>query len=313
MGTINCDSEIRADGTSAEWSIPPMAELERAAAHGGNISHARLGPFWAPLGETAANVYRWSRRHPMQIFAPTRSPTKSDMDTAIYDCAYRVVGMQVDLDNWRPDFWDRVNRMLDGAAAIEDRTGRPYVMEIDLIDRWLADHPECQAWDAAHNVQGETVGNPESFLHAPNARQVAFIRKAVRETCWANVTYQVSNEGFKGTSLTFETTVRDIIDDECLAAGCPDRPIGTNSHNLDIELRMDYAARHSAEPQASTSYPVWVNEYDDDGVSPDEWKARALRAHHLGTTYLAWRCMLSEQGYEELLDRMAEVVREITR
>jgi hypothetical protein len=282
IGASNCDE-------AAEWSVYPPREPDRIFNHRGNWTHIRLGPFWSPDNEMPfATVYRGFSKGGLK---------KTWRE---YDSAYLIVDGKADLDQWNPVFWGRVSRYFEHVSAYQ----RPFVTEVDLLDRWILHHSEYSPWRTAHNIQGFNGGDLSVTGGPLMPRHIDYIRKCVQETGRFNVIYQTGNEGFKGYSDLFDRGIYDTVKQACWDFGYPERLVGTNTHDRRIEEWSDYITRHKEEAQHRESRPIIVNEYDEGRLPPDKWKAEARRAKDLGTMFPIWRCVASEPEYERLLDDM---------
>jgi hypothetical protein len=269
LGAVVCCQDAKPNG----WPLVNLDVLDLFAARRLNYTHCRLGPFTA-AGE----------------------------GDPLY-CAYVTTGDgRADLDQFFAGFWERAR-----AVARRARELRLYV-EFDLIDRWVRQHgasdlPEVDPWSARNNVQGLEAGGLGIFESAPQPVHERFVRKAVAELGeFTNVLFQVGNEGFKRFSLAWELGVYQIVKDELRRRGFGDRLVATNTHDPDLEARLDYITRHEQEAQASGAKPILVNEYDN--LPGDEVIAQVRRARSLGTFFMYWRGDHEQAEWEATLARL---------
>src|SRR6266545_112973 len=99
-----------------------------------------------------------------------------------------------DLDQWNPEYFDRLHRFLDRAAA------KGIVVELTIFSNTYADGVwALNPFRARNNKQG--IGNVEwpEYISLKNRplveRQLAYARKVVRETSgYDNIYYEIANE-----------------------------------------------------------------------------------------------------------------------
>ena len=139
-----------------------------------------------------------------------------------------------------------------------------------------------------NNIQGLEAGGLEIFESAPREIHARWIRKAVQELGeLENTLFQVGNEGFKRFSVAWELGVYEIVKVELRVRGLSDRLVATNTHDPELEGRLDYVARHAQEAQLAGPKPIIVNEYP---TLPSPEVTRQVRlARALGTAFMYWR------------------------
>lgn len=254
LGAIVCCEESKLNG----WPLVNLDILDLLATRGLNYTHCRLGPF-----------------------------TVAGEDDPSYVGYVTAPDGRVDLDRFNVSFWDRCR-----SIAARARERHVYV-EFDLVDRWVRQHgetdlPHVDPWRARNNAQGVEAGGLRIFERAPTPLHERWLRKAVVELGGFDaVLFQVGNEGFKSFSAAWELGVRDIVKDELLRRGFPDRLVGTNTHDAGLEGQLDYVARHRPEAQQPGVKPILVNEYAT--LSSDEVLQQVRRAASLGTMFMYWR------------------------
>lgn len=275
LGAIVCCADAKRNG----WPLLTLEALDLFAANRLNYTHCRLGPF-----------------------------TVAGEGDPLYVGYVTAADGRVDLDQFFPDFWNRGR-----AIAARARQLRIYV-EFDLVDRWVRQHgasdmPAIDPWSARNNVQGTEAGGLAIFESAPRPLHERWIRKAVAELGeFENVLFQVGNEGFKRFSLAWERGVYDIVKDELRRRGFPDRLVGTNTQDADLESRLDYAARHTQEAQQAGPKPILVNEYDS---LPSAEVLRQVRlARGRGTMFMYWRGDHGQAEWEATLAGLRAIVGE---
>lgn len=275
LGAIVCCADAKRNG----WPLLTLEALDLFAANRLNYTHCRLGPF-----------------------------TVAGEGDPLYVGYVTAADGRVDLDQFFPDFWNRGR-----AIAARARQLRIYV-EFDLVDRWVRQHgasdmPAIDPWSARNNVQGTEAGGLAIFESAPRPLHERWIRKAVAELGeFENVLFQVGNEGFKRFSLAWERGVYDIVKDELRRRGFPDRLVGTNTQDADLESRLDYAARHTQEAQQPGPKPILVNEYDS---LPSAEVLRQVRlARGRGTMFMYWRGDHGQAEWEATLAGLRAIVGE---
>ena len=161
------------------------------------------------------------------------------------------------------------------------------------MDRWVRQHgasdlPFVDPWSAHNNIQGFEAGRLRIFRSAPKEIHERWIRKAVSELGeFESTLFQVGNEGFKRFSAAWEVGVYDIVKDELSVQGLSDRLVATNTHDPELEGRLDYVTRHSREAQAAGPKPIIVNEYSP--LASDEVIRQVRRARGFGTAFMYWR------------------------
>jgi hypothetical protein len=138
-----------------------------------------------------------------------------------------------------------------------------------------------------------------------------WLRKAVAELGeFENVMFQVGNEGFKRFSAAWEVGVYDIVKDELGRRGLPDRLVATNTHDPDLEARLDYVTRHAAEAQGAGPKPILVNEYAT--LPSDEVLRQVRRARSLGTMFMYWRGAHGQAEWERTLAELQTETASVT-
>jgi hypothetical protein len=273
LGAIVCCEDAKANG----WPLVGLDVLDLFAAHRLNYTHCRLGPFTV-AGEGDPGFVGYS--------------TAADG--------------RVDLEQFNAGFWDRCR-----SVATRARERRIYV-EFDLVDRWVRQHgesdlPHVDPWAGRNNVQGAEAGGLGIFEGAPQAIHERWVRKAVSELGgFDNVLFQVGNEGFKSFSTAWEVGVHDLVKDELRRRGLPDRLVGTNTHDPDLEARLDYIARHAPEAQPAGGKPILVNEYST--LPSDEVLRQVRRSRGFGTMFMYWR---GDHSSDEWNRTLAALEREV--
>ena len=254
LGGIVCCEEAKENG----WPLVTLEALDLFAAHRLNYTHCRLGPFTV-AGEGRAN-----------------------------DVGYVTTpDGRVDLEQFYEPFWGRARTIAQHAQQ------RGIYVEFDLVDRWVRQHgasdlPFVDPWSAHNNIQGFEAGRLRIFRSAPKEIHERWIRKAVSELGeFESTLFQVGNEGFKRFSAAWEVGVYDIVKDELSVQGLSDRLVATNTHDPELEGRLDYVTRHSREAQAAGPKPIIVNEYSP--LASDEVIRQVRRARGFGTAFMYWR------------------------
>jgi hypothetical protein len=273
LGAIVCCTEAKENG----WPLVTQEALDLFAAHGLNYTHCRLGPFTV-AGEKNLN-----------------------------DVGYVTTeDGRVDLEQFYEHFWGRARTLAQHARQ------RGIYIEFDLVDRWVRQHgesdlPLIDPWSAGNNIQGVEAGGLAIFKSAPQQIHERWIRKAVAELGeFESTLFQVGNEGFKRYSAAWEVGVYDIVKDELRAQGLSDRLVATNTHDADLEDRLDYIARHKKKAQAAGSKPIIVNEYAP--LPPDEVIRQVNRARDLGTAFMYWRGNHDQSEWLSTLAALRDIV-----
>jgi hypothetical protein len=254
LGAIICCEDAKRNG----WPQVSLETLDLFAANSLNYTHCRLGPF-----------------------------TVAGEDDPIHVGYLTAPDGRADLDQFHAPFWTRVR-----AIAARARQHRIYV-EFDLVDRWVRQHgetdlPQVDPWSARNNVQGVEVGGLGIFERAPAPIHERWIRKAVAELGeFENVLFQVGNEGFKRFSVAWEVGVYQMVKDELGRRGFPDRLVATNTHDPDLESRLDYITRHDQAAPRAGAKPILVTEYPP--LPPDEVLRQVRRGRRFGTMFMYWR------------------------
>jgi len=217
-----------------------------------------------------------------------------------------VLDGRADLDQFFAPFWGRGREI----AARARQLG--IYVEFDLVDRWVRQHgetdlPHVDPWSARNNIQGIEAGGLAIFESAPRPIHERWIRKAVAELGeFENVLFQVGNEGFKRFSVAWEVGVYDIVKDELRQRGFPDRLVATNTHDANLESRLDYVTRHTQEAQQPGPKPILVTEYGS--LPSDQVILQVNRAHQLGTMFMYWRGDHGQAEWEATLAALREIV-----
>lgn len=172
--------------------------------------------------------------------------------------------------------------------VIREALERRIYVEVDAIDGWVLERPSQSYWHDGCDV----------ISRAPEPRHIEWINALVdRFAPYPNVFYEVSNESFdcRGrVSPEWEFGIRDAIIAAYHRNGRQAPPVGTNSHHLDIERGMDYAARHNRFAQKAEAYPVLVNEYPYETAAHICQQLEAARVNH--TLYAVWLGDLDAAG-----------------
>jgi hypothetical protein len=272
LGAIVCCEDAEQNG----WPLVSLPALELFASHGLNYGHCRLGPFTVAGEGSPIDVG--------YVSAPDG---------------------RVDLNQFFPPFWARARDI-----AARARQLRIYV-EFDLVDRWVRQHgesdlPQVDPWSAQNNIQGIEAGGLAIFESAPRAIHESWIRKAVAELGeFENVLFQVGNEGFKRFSVAWEVGVYDIVKDELRRRGFPDRLVATNTHDADLESRLDYVTRHDEQAQQPGPKPILVNEYA--AIPGTEVVNQARRARDLGTMFMYFRGDHGQAEWQATLAALGQI------
>ena len=273
LGAIVCCEEAKENG----WPLVTLEALDLFAAHRLNYTHCRLGPFTV-AGEGRAN-----------------------------DVGYVTTpDGRVDLEQLYEPFWGR------GRTIAQHAQQRGIYVEFDLVDRWVRQHgasdlPFVDPWSAHNNIQGLEAGGLGIFRSAPKEIHERWIRKAVSELGeFESTLFQVGNEGFKRFSAAWEVGVYDIVKDELRVQGLSDRLVATNTHDPELEGRLDYVTRHSREAQAAGPKPIIVNEYSP--LASDEVIRQVRRARGFGTAFMYWRGDHNRSEWLRTLGELRDVV-----
>jgi hypothetical protein len=273
LGAIICCEDAKRNG----WPLVTLETVDLFAAHQLNYTHCRLGPFTV-AGEEDPNLV-----------------------------GYVTLGDgRVDLDRFHAPFWARAR-----AIANRARQHRLYV-EFDFVDRWVRQHgesdlPQVDPWSARNNVQGVEVGGLAIFESAPLPVHERWIRKAVAELGeFENVLFQVGNEGFKRFSVAWEVGVYDLVKDELRRHGIANRLVATNTHDPELESRLDYVTRHDTRAQQAGAKPILVTEYRSQ--PPDEVLRQVRRGRRLGTSFMYWRGEHVQAQWESTLNELRNIV-----
>lgn len=273
LGAIVCCEDAKANG----WPLVTLDALDLFAAHSLNYTHCRLGPF---------------------TLAGEEDPSLVGYVT--------VSDGRVDLEQFHAPFWNRARTVANHA-----RRHRLYV-EFDLVDRWVRQHgesdlPEQDPWRARNNIQGVDAGGLAIFESAPEPLHERWVRKAVAELGeFQNVLFQVGNEGFKRFSVAWEVGVYDIVKDELSRRGFPDRLVATNTHDPDLESRLDYIARHDEAAPRAGAKPILVNEYSS--LPSAEVLRQVQRSRRFGTMFMYWRGDHGQDEWEATLAGLRDIV-----
>jgi len=273
LGAIVCCADAKQNG----WPLVSLDALGLFASHRLSYTHCRLGPF-----------------------------TVAGEDDPLYVGYVSLPDGRVDLDQFFPGFWSRVRAIADRARQL-----RIYV-EFDLVDRWVRQHgeedlPAIDPWSAPNNVQGVAAGGLAIFESAPRPIHERWIRKEVAELGeFENVLFQVGNEGFKSFSAAWELGVYEMVKDELRRRGFSNRLVATNTHDPDLEGRLDYITRHETSAQDAGTKPIVVNEYPS--LPPDEVLRQVRRARRFGTMFMYWRGDHDQSQWESTLGQLETVV-----
>ncbi len=273
LGAIVCCQDAKANW----WPLVSLESLDLFAFHRLNYAHCRLGPFTV-AGEQDPNYMGY----------------------------LTLPDGRVDLEQWFVHFWGRARTIAYHAR------GRGIWVEFDLVDRWVRQHgasdlPFVDPWSARNNVQGIEAGGLPIFESAPQPVHERWIRKAVAELGeFENVLFQVGNEGFKRFSAAWEVGVYDIVKDELARRGFGDRLVATNTHQPDLEARLDYITRHEREAQPPGAKPILVNEYES--LPSEEVLRQVRRARDLGTMFMYWRGDHEEPEWQRTLGGLRDLI-----
>jgi hypothetical protein len=273
LGAIVCCEDAKRNG----WPLVSLEALELFASHRLNYTHCRLGPFTV-AGEEAPEYVGY----------------------------LTLPDGRVDLEQWFPPFWER-------ARAIANR-GRQLgiYVEFDLVDRWVRQHgesdlPQVDPWSAQNNVQGVEAGGLAIFESAPLPVHERWVRKAVAELgAFENVLFQVGNEGFKRFSAAWEVGIYELVKDELRRRSFSDRLVATNTHDPELESRLDYITRHAREAQRAGAKPILVNEYAP--LPSAEVLRQVRRARRFGTMFMYWRGDHGQAEWEATLAELRAIV-----
>ena len=113
-----------------------------------------------------------------------------------------------DLDQWNPEYFDRLHRFLDAASK------RGIVVELTVFSNTYADHIwALNPFRAANNLQGVANIDWEEYITLKDAelvrRQSAYARKIVDETAnYDNIYYEICNE--PGGGIENHATPADV-------------------------------------------------------------------------------------------------------
>lgn len=273
LGAIVCCAEAKQNW----WPLVSLEALDLFAARKLNYAHCRLGPF-----------------------------TQAGEEDASYVGYLTVPDGRVDLEQWYVHFWGRARTIAQHARNL-----RIWV-EFDLVDRWIRQHgasdlPQVDPWRARNNIQGVEAGGLGVFESAPQPIHERWVRKAVAELGeFDNVLFQVGNEGFKRFSEAWEVGVYDIVKDELRAHGFSDRLVATNTHDPQLEARLDYVERHDEVAQPPGDKPILVNEYAS--LPSEEILRQVRRARELGTAFMYWRGEHERPEWERTLAGLQAIV-----
>lgn len=246
--------------------------LDEVKRNGGNFVAVRLGPF-SRDGEGLEYV------------------------------AYEPVGdlSRVNLDQWNPAFWNRVQSFVGSAAT------RGIYVEFDLIDAWVIEHG-LSPWRKELNVNGYDGGNPDcSILRGPvDYHQQRWLNKVGEELGhFPNVIFQISNESGSGNcrgQLTpeWELSVYNAFKSNLQWRGLS-RPVGTNSEDPRVESAVDYIERHACNAQPLSGKPTGVNEWSAGcRLSTAEFCGR-VGATPPGGWFLLWGDGMDRSVWDESL------------
>jgi len=273
LGAIVCCEDAKTNG----WPLVGLEVLDLFAAHRLNYTHCRLGPF-----------------------------TVAGEHDPVYVGYLTTADGRVDLEQWFPPFWDRARAVASRALQLG------IYVEFDLVDRWIRQHgesdlPHVDPWSAGNNIQGVEAGGLAIFESAPRPIHERWVRKAVAELGeFESVTFQVGNEGFKRFSAAWEVGVYDLVKDELRRRGVGDRLVATNTHDPDLESRLDYVTRHDDEAQQRGEKPILVNEYAP--LPPEEVVRQVRRARRRGTMFMYWRGDHDQGQWESTLAELRAIV-----
>lgn len=191
-----------------------------------------------------------------------------------------------------PEFFDRVRHVLSKAHSLG------IAVEVDVID----------AWAMKRGTQKNFYGWDCSTTHRfPTDAQLDWVERVVSHTAaFENVIYQAANESFEcKPEPIWELAILDA-----LKTGAPERIVGTNSQNPDIERHFDYVNRHGCEPQAGPieGLPTATNEFNgcqwQDMGAAAWWEDRSRSARRQGTTFHLWRSNMPDPAWRDALARL---------
>ena len=251
------------------WPGVCNASLDEIQRAGLNWTHIRTGPFTA---EGEAPAFAFYLKDPSGLY---------------------------DLNRINPDYMVLLERT---AAECE---ARGIILEIDLFDRWVRQHgasdlPWIDPWSARNNVQHEEHGGLGIFQSVPDWRHEAALHAILVATCrHPNVVYSTGNEGFKSSSLAWESRVVDMIH-----ALCPTHPVGANSP--EGAQVADYVILHQSMAAGAQTKPVVVNEYGPD-ITPAQVVNEALAADCAGTYFMYWRGPHSAAEWFSTMDQLGQI------
>jgi hypothetical protein len=248
------------------WPLVTPEVVREIAAARGNFVHIRLGPFIKASEGAGYSGY-----------AET-ADCRPSADGTVLLCKYN-------LDVFEPAFWARVREIVQTAAPLG------VYVEVDLWDGWMQRNAEeVSPLVPERNAQGESLIGCEPLRAAPAPRVKAWVMKAVLETGeFENVLYQLGNENFVcGVQPIYESGLIEAIRYVESINKFPRHLIGTNAQRADMEAAADYAERHASEAQDPESYPVSVNEYTVDSLSPEQFQIEMEAAVRRRTSFMLW-------------------------
>jgi hypothetical protein len=182
-----------------------------------------------------------------------------------------------DLERWNPEYFDRVRRFLGKASRLG------IVVELTLFSHTYNDAVwALNPLRAANNKQGVGKVNWPDYDSMRDkalvARQAAYARKIVQETCgFDNVYYEVCNEPAGGvpghpTVAEVDAWLREmagIVRDELRRCGRPHLVFGTQAFDV---------ARRAQAFDTTLSGPLW----DAVNVHPHPWLHWKDRVYRMG-------------------------------
>jgi len=287
-GAIPCCSTEDGEA-NPEWPLASAAFREHAREVGDvNFLHIRLGPWRAE-----ATSDQWVR----------------DLGGAYLEAG----GDKVDLTQWNPAFWSKVDVLLADAGDAGQW------VEVDVCDGWGIKHAKLgdfgpnwkyQPWLRYNNVQDEDwIAAAGTGAIAAGTVFEIWVRRVVETTGrHGNVIYQLGNENglIPGFRPEWERSMVAIIRDTEARRSYGRHLIGTQSQlaTLMNDPAVDYAEFHTnGGTVGSLAKPTGVNEYNPE----PPLQAAAAHAHYCsaagtGVMYWLWRHTMTRTQWEQALD-----------
>ena len=287
-GAIPCCSTEDGEA-NPEWPLASAAFRAHALEVGDvNFLHIRLGPWRAE-----ATSDEWVR----------------DLGGAYLEAG----GDKVDLTQWNPAFWSKVDMLLADAGDAGQW------VEVDVCDGWGIKHAKLgdfgpnwkyQPWLRHNNVQNEDwIAAAGTGAIAAGTVFEIWVRRVVETTGrHGNVIYQLGNENglIPGFRPEWERSMAAIIRDTETRRSYGRHLIGTQSQlaTLMNDPAIDYAEFHTnGGTVGSLAKPTGVNEYNPE----PPLQAAAAHAHYCsaaasGVMYWLWRHTMTRAQWEQALD-----------